>query len=96
MLYREIIGVCSKIHAKHVNKAELYYRLRLYRAENTFLCIYVQVRETPTPERYRRYDLRIFLLLYIFVINHLKTQITQTYILEAKFVPRTKHNPSRF
>jgi hypothetical protein len=35
MLYREIIAVCSEIHTKHFNKAELYYRLSPYRAVNT-------------------------------------------------------------
>jgi hypothetical protein len=41
MLYGEIIAVYSEIHKKHVNKAESYYRLRSYRAENKVLCIYV-------------------------------------------------------
>jgi hypothetical protein len=41
MLYGEIIAVCSEIRAKHVNKAESYYRLRSYCVENTVLCIYV-------------------------------------------------------
>jgi hypothetical protein len=35
MLPREIIAVCSQIHIKHVNKAELYYRLSSYREVNT-------------------------------------------------------------
>jgi hypothetical protein len=41
MLCEETIAVCSEIHKRHVNKAESYYRLRPYRAENTVLCIYV-------------------------------------------------------
>jgi hypothetical protein len=41
MLYGERIAVCSEIHTKHVNKAESYYRLRLYCAENTVLWVYV-------------------------------------------------------
>jgi hypothetical protein len=41
MLYGEIMEVCSEIHTKHVNKAETYYRLSPYGAENTVLCIYV-------------------------------------------------------
>jgi hypothetical protein len=60
MLYTEIIAVCSEIHTKHINKAELYYR-----AENTVLCIYVTVHETPTSERYRRYDLQTFLCYFV-------------------------------
>jgi hypothetical protein len=36
----ETIAVCSEIHTKHVNKAESYHRYRLYRRENTVLCIY--------------------------------------------------------
>jgi uncharacterized C2H2 Zn-finger protein len=35
MLYGERIAVCSEIQTKHVNKAELYYRLSPYRALNT-------------------------------------------------------------
>jgi hypothetical protein len=35
MLCGERIAVCSEIHTKHVNKAELYYRLSPYRAVNT-------------------------------------------------------------
>jgi uncharacterized C2H2 Zn-finger protein len=35
MLYGEATAVCSEIHTKHVNKAELYYRLSPYRAVNT-------------------------------------------------------------
>jgi hypothetical protein len=48
MLYKEIIAVCAEIRTKHVNKAELYYRLRSYAAENTVLCIYMAAHETPT------------------------------------------------
>jgi prophage tail gpP-like protein len=65
MLYREIIVVYSEIHKKHVSKAELYYRLGSYRAENTFLYIYVAVHETPTSENYWRYGLRVFLCYFI-------------------------------
>jgi hypothetical protein len=35
MLYGERITVCSVIHIKHVNKAELCYRLSLYYSVNT-------------------------------------------------------------
>jgi hypothetical protein len=35
MLYGERIAVCSEIHIKHVNKAELYYRLSPCRSVNT-------------------------------------------------------------
>jgi hypothetical protein len=35
MLYGETTSVCSEIHKKHGNKAELYYMLSLYRAVNT-------------------------------------------------------------
>jgi hypothetical protein len=65
MLYMEIIAAWSEIHAKHISKAELYYRFRSYHAENTILYIYVAVHETPTSERYRLYDLRIFLCYFI-------------------------------
>jgi hypothetical protein len=41
MLYGERIVVCSEMYAKYVNKAESYYMLRSYRAENRVLCIYV-------------------------------------------------------
>jgi hypothetical protein len=37
MLYGETVAVYSKIHKKHVNKAESYYRLRPYCAENSSL-----------------------------------------------------------
>jgi hypothetical protein len=50
MLHREIIAVCSEIRTKHVNEAELYYRLRSYSAENTVLCICVAVHETAKSE----------------------------------------------
>jgi hypothetical protein len=65
MLYREIIAVFSKIHTKHVDKAELYYRLSSYRVENTVLFIHVAVHEAATSERYRRYDLQIFVCNFI-------------------------------
>jgi hypothetical protein len=65
MLYREIIAACPEIHREHVNNAELCYRLRSYRAENTVLCVYVAVHETKTSEQYRRYDLRIFVCYFI-------------------------------
>jgi hypothetical protein len=65
LLYKEIIGVGSEIHRKHINKAELCYRLRSYLAEDTFLCIYVAVYESPISERYSLYDLRIFLCYFI-------------------------------
>jgi uncharacterized C2H2 Zn-finger protein len=32
MLHRKIIVFCSEVHAKHVNKGELYYRLISYSA----------------------------------------------------------------
>jgi 2-oxoglutarate dehydrogenase complex dehydrogenase (E1) component-like enzyme len=35
MLYWETIAVCSEIPVKHVNKADLHYRLSPYRAVNT-------------------------------------------------------------
>jgi hypothetical protein len=35
MLHSKIIVLCSEVCAKHVNKAELYYRLTSYRAANT-------------------------------------------------------------
>jgi hypothetical protein len=35
MLHRKIVVFCSEIRKKHVNKAELYYRLSPYRAVNT-------------------------------------------------------------
>jgi hypothetical protein len=35
MLYAERIAVSSEVHIKHVNKAELYYRLIPYLAVNT-------------------------------------------------------------
>jgi hypothetical protein len=35
MLYVETIAAFSEIHTKHVNKAELNYRLSPYRAVNT-------------------------------------------------------------
>jgi hypothetical protein len=38
----------------------------------------------------------IYLLFYIFVFNHLKTEIKLNYILQAKFVPRSKHTPTGF
>jgi hypothetical protein len=38
----------------------------------------------------------ISLLFYIFVINHLKTEIMMNYILQPKVVPRSKHSPTRF
>jgi hypothetical protein len=60
MLCREIIALCSEIHTKQGTKAELYYR-----AENTVPCIHVTVHETPTSERYRRYDLQIFLCCFV-------------------------------
>jgi hypothetical protein len=34
-VYVETIAVCSEIHTKHANEAELYYRLSPYRAVNT-------------------------------------------------------------
>jgi hypothetical protein len=50
---------------KHVNEAELCYRLRYYRAENTVLCLYVAVHEPLISEHYRRYYLRIFLCYFV-------------------------------
>jgi hypothetical protein len=35
MLHRKVIVFCSEIWTKHLNKAELYYRLSPYRAVNT-------------------------------------------------------------
>jgi hypothetical protein len=35
--------------------------------------------------------MNISLLFYTFVINHLKTEIMLNYILQAHFVPRSKH-----
>jgi hypothetical protein len=35
MLHRKVKVFCSEVRAKHVNKAELYYRLISYRAVNT-------------------------------------------------------------
>jgi hypothetical protein len=37
VLCGERIAVCSEFHTNHVNKAESYYRLRPYRAENSSL-----------------------------------------------------------
>jgi hypothetical protein len=42
----------------------------------------------------RTFFMNIPLLFYIFVINHLKTEITLNYMLQAKFVPRSKHSVS--
>jgi hypothetical protein len=35
MLHRIVVVFCSEILTKHLNKAELYYRLSPYRAVNT-------------------------------------------------------------
>jgi hypothetical protein len=35
VLHRKIIVFCSEVRAKHLSKAELYYRLSLYGAVNT-------------------------------------------------------------
>jgi hypothetical protein len=35
MLHRKIIVFCFEVLAKHLNKAELYYRLISYRAVDT-------------------------------------------------------------
>jgi hypothetical protein len=95
MLYSEIIPLCSEIHTKHVNKAELYYRLRSYRVKNTVLCIYVAVHGTPNIgalQALRFTD--ISLLFYVFVINHLKTEIKLKYS-EPQSLPCCKHTPFR-